>query len=499
MISDFFSELIRMSIMGSVGILIILILKKCFGRHLSPKAHLYIWLPVIVKLTIPYTPQSKFSVYNLLPSYEPEAFPVPSFIPVTQTSQCNILLLLWAAGASATLLLCLLSYLRFYKHLDKCSEKPNGLEELSQKAAALCKLKRSPAITVCKNNISPMTVGLLKPRIILPQKILYAFDEKQLLLILTHEYIHLKKRDHLFNLFLLALNSIYWFHPLVRLMSRAMKHDNENVCDERVLKLFSEENQYLYSKTILELAACTKERSAATSVSPMASTGRTLKNRLKTIYSFSRKKLTVAILPVCIMISVLFLTGAIEKEISPSVNAITESIEAALSLPSPQPVEPVNSMEPQPSPAASRAPSLSSTLQPASPPPAATEAPAETKTPVPTETSDPLQTGKPAEPIPTAPAKEKVYVYQSNHAVARLSKDRSKAGFSCNTGELSIRTNRITSASDNQLEGYFTIARNGEIIRDNVKGSVSASVNNISFSAGSEHRYSFELLKKTIE
>src|SRR4030095_8331339 len=66
---------------------------------------------------------------------------------------------------------------------------------------------------------TPALVGIRNPRVLLPAGRTDALSGRSLDLVLCHELAHLRGRDIEVGLFLLALRSCFWFHPLVWLAS----------------------------------------------------------------------------------------------------------------------------------------------------------------------------------------------------------------------------------------------------------------------------------------
>ena len=60
-----FQNILYLTATSSVLILIILALKKIFHKSLRPKWHYYIWVLLLIRLIIPFQPQSSFSIYNV--------------------------------------------------------------------------------------------------------------------------------------------------------------------------------------------------------------------------------------------------------------------------------------------------------------------------------------------------------------------------------------------------------------------------------------------------
>jgi hypothetical protein len=67
----FFTWLLRTSLMASILIVFILLIKLILRDRLGPKWHYYIWFLVLLRLVIPLDFQSAVSIYNALPSSIP--------------------------------------------------------------------------------------------------------------------------------------------------------------------------------------------------------------------------------------------------------------------------------------------------------------------------------------------------------------------------------------------------------------------------------------------
>jgi TonB family protein len=99
---------------------------------------------------------------------------------------------------------------------------------------------------------SPMLVGWLKARIIMPKNWddLSPVDQKTILL---HELSHVTQKDHWINLLVLITFAFQYFNPLVWLLARRIRHYNELVCDDRTAAGMNQEPA-AYSKSLLSIS-----------------------------------------------------------------------------------------------------------------------------------------------------------------------------------------------------------------------------------------------------
>ncbi len=106
-------------------------------------------------------------------------------------------------------------------------------------------LLESPYIT------EPLTLGFWKPVVLFPVGMLLQLSTAQVEALLLHELAHIRRHDYLLNLFQLALEVCFFYHPLFWLLSREARSRREFCCDELVLRHTSD--PILYAKTLTDL------------------------------------------------------------------------------------------------------------------------------------------------------------------------------------------------------------------------------------------------------
>ena len=104
---------------------------------------------------------------------------------------------------------------------------------------------------------SPLTIGYLKPVILLPIASLNHLTTEQLEAVILHELAHIKRADYIINLLLSVAEMIMFFNPFTRLISRSIQKERENCCDDWVLQ-----HQYsagMYAEALLRIACLQRE------------------------------------------------------------------------------------------------------------------------------------------------------------------------------------------------------------------------------------------------
>ena len=97
----------------------------------------------------------------------------------------------------------------------------------------------------------PMTIGYLKPVILLPIAAVSQLDTKQVESIILHELEHIRRNDYLLNFFVTTGEMIFFFNPFAVALVAIIRKEREISCDDRVIYFDYESG--MYSSALLEL------------------------------------------------------------------------------------------------------------------------------------------------------------------------------------------------------------------------------------------------------
>lgn len=131
---------------------------------------------------------------------------------------------------------------------------------------------------------SPVTVGYLKPIILLPIAALNNLSPQQVEAVLLHELSHIRRYDYLINLVISFLHTIFYFNPFVKLFVSHIEFEREKCCDELVL-------QFGYDKISYASALLQLEKSvlAAEALAVAAAGKKHLLRRIEKIVGLEKK------------------------------------------------------------------------------------------------------------------------------------------------------------------------------------------------------------------
>ena len=92
--------------------------------------------------------------------------------------------------------------------------------------------------------LEPGVFGIVRPVLWLPAGIADYLSETELEAVLAHELCHARRRDNLAAAIHMAVEAIFWFHPLVWWLGARLVEERERACDEQVVRLSGEPQAY---------------------------------------------------------------------------------------------------------------------------------------------------------------------------------------------------------------------------------------------------------------
>jgi len=98
----------------------------------------------------------------------------------------------------------------------------------------------------------PCVVGWLKPVILLPPAAMAGLTPLQLEMVLAHELSHIRRYDYLVNLVQVAVETLLFYHPVVRWISSDLRRERELCCDDSAVQACGDALHYAHALTDLE-------------------------------------------------------------------------------------------------------------------------------------------------------------------------------------------------------------------------------------------------------
>lgn len=320
----FLLNLLKTSLLGSLAILAMLVLKPLWRERYRAKTRCWLWLALAAFLLLPIdfsvknapvqaAPPKDYTLFvgtdktaiqstdNLFGDMAEKSGQSPAAVrdtiiqrPVTNPEQkttryipvTTILFYGYLAGAAAFLLYQGVSYALFRRTVRRWKRDVSRADYAAMLSDTAHDLGVSaPEMIVCEAISTPAVTGLLRPRLLLPHE---RYDVQELRYILRHELCHLKRRDMLLKLVLLAANAMHWFNPVVYLMLRQADEDIELACDSAATDGLELPERAAYSRTLL--AAVQSSVRALPATTCFGGTVERLKRRITNVLGAQKKR-----------------------------------------------------------------------------------------------------------------------------------------------------------------------------------------------------------------
>lgn len=335
---------------GSAMVLLVLVLRLLLKKYLPRGIFPTLWCAAAVRLLLPITIPTHLSVWNLL--YTPATAqansvisdvltPFPSLAtnstakPAADIAGISPMLLVWLVCAILLAAYFVIGYTCMVRRFRGTRLAPQpSIDALLDRF----RFSRDPRICVSSSRRAPLTFGVFRPTVLLPEDL--PIGDAQFQLVLAHELAHIRRKDCLRKLLLTVCLCLYWWNPLVWMMVWLANRDMELACDEAVLRALGPDCRKAYALTLLDMAQ--RNPKSAPLCSGFAKSS--AEERIRAILCFKRIPAWVGI-----FVSVLFVltasaftTQAVNPSVLPEMEpAVQEKIpeeNVAVSVPVSEPI-----------------------------------------------------------------------------------------------------------------------------------------------------------------
>lgn len=188
------------------------------------------------------------------------------------------IVLLWFAGVFLASMRPLVSW-RTMRRLRRTGVSAAGeaIEIAVARIAQRLKIARTVEVLQSALVQTPIVLGYFRPVILLPVCVLTGLSPLQLESILAHELAHIRRHDYLVNLLQTLVETLFFYHPAVWWLSRQIRNERENCCDDVAMSLSASRAEYGRA-----LLAIEELRAAPTALS-LAARGGSLLSRIRRI------------------------------------------------------------------------------------------------------------------------------------------------------------------------------------------------------------------------
>ena len=296
--------------------------------HAPSRLLCWLWLAVGVRFVLPWgiplrlpRPQSAPLAAAADTVQELGALPLPDLAPAAPTAAValpwyarltpwHVLAAVWLAGVLVLALRGLAGYWRLRRSVALACKAPDGCYGGACVAA-------------------PFTLGILRPRIYLPDSLRGAARQA----VLLHEQTHIRRGDPLTKPLFYAAVCLHWFNPLAWLAFRGFERDMEAACDEAAVQDRPLPERSAYCETLLQFAVQGQRVPGSLTFGQGSVKGRI-------VHLLHYRRLGAGALAVCIaVVGLCFAACMVRPELSAQPETTTATPESPATAETAQPAE----------------------------------------------------------------------------------------------------------------------------------------------------------------
>ena len=261
-----------MALYGSIMIAMVFLLRGLLRNRLPKFVFPLLWGLLLVRLIVPFSISSPISApvpeWQVQLSQDPTVYIVENTVTTNITAQEGmvysfsegsdgfwlnrqlVLLIVFILGTVTTTGILLSQKFQYSRRL-----KNSLLVEHNQTINTMLRDIGMGHILVFTSDeiASPLVCGIWNPRIYLPAGM--DFRQSQLLRhILTHETMHIRRKDNWIKAVMLLALCLHWYNPLVWIMSKYLSSDLEAACDAAILRQTGVDERQSYATSLLSMA-----------------------------------------------------------------------------------------------------------------------------------------------------------------------------------------------------------------------------------------------------
>jgi Antirepressor regulating drug resistance, predicted signal transduction N-terminal membrane component len=325
-----FEILILSSLIGDILVLAILAIKKLLKNNLTPAFHYYIWVVLIIKLIIPYGPETSLNISNIYENnhiqvttnentekvhtdssiqaktYQRNSIQKEVFqslnkgvnnIPISISLENRIhvekiFFYIWITIVALLIGVLMVGYKKLRGIIRTSIKVVNTRHKnILNNYLKIMNIKTDVELLYSSKISSPSLCGLIKPKIFIPNNIAFSISDEEFRYIIMHELTHLKNKDIIINWILTLLSIIYWFNPILIYSFHKMRQDCEYSCDDKVISYLDQGENVQYGNTLIRVLELVGKTNKIVGTTSMVINNSEIKRRIIMISKY--KKITI--------------------------------------------------------------------------------------------------------------------------------------------------------------------------------------------------------------
>jgi beta-lactamase regulating signal transducer with metallopeptidase domain len=149
----------------------------------------------------------------------------------------TLLVGVWLLGCALMLLRVARSYHALFRLRRQLGFVPSAQRTQTQRLAEIFGISRRVRVFTSHRIAMPMTIGALRPLVILPPDFASHLAPTEFESVIAHELAHIKRWDYLTNLLQRLVQAFLFFHPAIWFINRQLLIERELACDDWAVKM----------------------------------------------------------------------------------------------------------------------------------------------------------------------------------------------------------------------------------------------------------------------
>lgn len=372
-----FGWVLRSSWQTAILILAVLIAQRLLRRQLNAQWRFNLWLLVLVRLLLPFSPESGLSVFNVI---KPQRVPLPASLmlraepvsPIAEQTNENhssipqktgpkpiqrdataseadiskatdesrqpvslgsanisapvsvkptftaweIASWIWTVGILGLTLHVMAQVFRTRKHTRNATPVQD-VTTLSLFDECRAQMGVRVRVRLMETTLvkSPALCGVLRPCLLLPPGLTSDFSSQELRYIFLHELAHVKRRDVSLNWLLAVLQILHWFNPIIWIGFSKLRADRELACDALAIASAPDGAAKEYGRTVIKLLETFSRPSVLPGIVGIMEDKHQMERRIRMIAAFKKtRRWSVPALVLMLALAVTGLTDAVKPK-----------------------------------------------------------------------------------------------------------------------------------------------------------------------------------------
>ncbi|MCY6356253.1 M56 family metallopeptidase [Clostridium sp. ZS2-4] len=323
-----FEVIVLSSLIGSVIVLMILIIKVIFRNKLNPTFHYYIWIILLIKLIIPFGPQTPLNISNIYQNFYTRSTTnenmqktqikfskqlkntdlegsvaistfehsnnsgISNDINIPSKNKVNfekVFCFIWISGVVLLIGILVAGHKKLREIINTSIKNINSThKEILYNCMKAMNIQTDVELLYSQKIGSPSLCGFIKPKILIPVSVAINISNEEFKHIIMHELTHLKNKDIFINWVITLLSIIYWFNPILLYGFHKMRQDCEVSCDGQVISYLNKGENIQYGNTIIRVLELGRNSNRIVGTTSMVMNSGEIKRRIIMISEYKK-------------------------------------------------------------------------------------------------------------------------------------------------------------------------------------------------------------------